>query len=240
MRILSASMTAGLLIAGCAGGSQYTTNEGTTPQAGMTSETNVAPGTAQAPAASAERCPCPPGYHAQLIPGEREPVAGRDLGTVARRFADEVKGLPSREPTHPKEIAALRTLGDAVRLLPNTDPSLSAKIRANADTLERSGKKPLHSPEIRDALSAGLDAIARSDARKVTGLDEHVSAARDAVNQIDPTVPYLQQRDAGTHAFQRVSETLSFAADHLAMERQNVSGTDQTRPMNDPDQNEQQ
>jgi hypothetical protein len=126
-------------------------------------------------------------------------------------------GAPG-DPTHPDAVSALLALATAIRHLPNAPEGVgrsAAIIQGHAEHIATSGPHSLtHADSTRAALSEAV-VVLEAWSQRVPGgetLAPRIDAARAAVDAIEPSVPFLQQRPVITRAFQEVSDVFAMIA----------------------------
>jgi hypothetical protein len=168
---------------------------------------------------------------------QSQPSAQAEAPTPAvnsdRRVADfqaQARGLSSMpaDPQHPGEIKALRTLADTLDGMPGADTKVrraTASIRSSADALEQSPASAVHSDTMKSALTNAIGAL---DALQTSAASSHmatqVSAARDQVDKIDPTVPFLKQRTTIDQACVAIGDALALLGRTAVSSGPGVSG----------------
>jgi hypothetical protein len=170
---------------------------------------------------------------AQPAPIERQLVYGRDEAVkAARRYAREARALGgSRDPLHPDETHALRTLAEAIAYFPEGSASAEA-IRNRADAIQSSEPNSLtHGDDLKGGLSESLDLLDRFGRdRSLPGVEERAREARKTVNAIIWDKPLLGQLPTAHKAMRQVGDALVFAAESLPVERQPVRGFSGRKP----------
>jgi hypothetical protein len=167
-------------------------------------------------------------------PAERQLVYGRDEAVkAARLYAKEARALDdrARNPIHPKETHALRTLADAIAFFPEGSPSADA-VRSRADAIQNSDPKSLqHADDLKGGLTESLDVLDRFGRdRSIAGVDERVSDARQSLEGIENGKPLLKQLPAAHKAMRKVGDALVFSAESMPVERQPVRGFGEKKP----------
>ena len=114
------------------------------------------------------------------------------------------------DPMHHDAVRAMRQLAAAVAQLPGNHSDAVARIQVRADRIAHSSRDALHSGEAKEALLIALDEI-KHIPRRSRALKPAEREARDAVQQIDENVAYLQQRNEIDRAFNRVATTVMIA-----------------------------
>jgi hypothetical protein len=166
-----------------------------------------------------------------------------DSSQAIRAYQQQATSLSEQppDPMHAAEVKALRQLADALEAMPaapDTHASAAA-IRADADKIEKSDKMALHSDWTKDALSraaAALDSM-KASSQQPDVLSERVTTARTAIEKIDSSKPFLQQRETIDAAFMNIGEALQAAGPSGAVsaapgaaEQQPVSGQEEMPP----------
>jgi len=138
-------------------------------------------------------------------PGGRYPQAALELRNQAYDLDAQ-----KPDPMHQDAVRALRQLAAAVAQLPGNHSDAVARIQVRADRIAHSRHDALHSPETKEALLIALDEI-KHIPRRSRALKPAEKDAREAVDQIDENVAYLQQRNEIDRAFNRVATTVMIA-----------------------------
>src|SRR5262249_4081972 len=142
-------------------------------------------------------------------------ATNKDASRSIEMYRQEAQGLSQLppDPRHPAEIKALRSLADALSALPCATDDLRQQadgIRKDADTLEASSVKEVHSDTTKDALSKAVDVLSSIQAQnKMPGLDERLATAKTNVDKIDASVPFLKERENIDQAFVNIGDALS-------------------------------
>jgi hypothetical protein len=140
------------------------------------------------------------------------PPPGGTYPQAALALRDQAYDLDSHppDPMHQDAVRALRQLAAAVAQLPGNHSDAVARIEARADRIAHSGPDALHSDVTKEALLIALDEI-KHIPRRSRALKPAEREARDAVQQIDENVAYLEQRNEIDRAFNRVATTVMIA-----------------------------
>src|SRR5262245_60319035 len=151
--------------------------------------------------------------------GRQDPTQAQTMGaaTSITEYNSQAQALSTMpaDPRHAPEIKALRSLADALEKMPGATDAVkksAASIRENADTLEKSPTTAVHSDTTKTALTSALSAL---DALQATNpspdMASKITQARGLVAKIDPSVPFLKQRDTIDQAFVAIGDALAVA-----------------------------
>jgi hypothetical protein len=184
--------------------------------------------------------PPPPDTQAQQPPSgaPQQPAAQptADASQKVSQYNSQAQELPSipPDPRHPAEIKALRTLADALEAMPGTEVTKQSadQIRKSADTLEKSKVTAVHSDTTKEALTDALAALdALNTANATPGLADKIKTAHDAVAKIDPSEPFLKEKETIDDAFIKIGDALMLASQPVVgMEKQPVRGQEELTP----------
>jgi opacity protein-like surface antigen len=183
--------------------------------------------------------PPPPDTQAQPPSGAPMQPAGQPTADASQKVSDynsQAQALPSipPDPRHPAEIKALRTLADALDAMPGTEVTKQSAdgIRKSAEVLEKSKVTEVHSDTTKEALTDALAALdAMNTANAVPGLADKIKTAHDAVAKIDPSLPFLKEKETIDDAFMKIGDALMVANQPVVgMEKQPVKGQEELPP----------
>jgi hypothetical protein len=135
-----------------------------------------------------------------------------------------VSAPPESGKAQAATVEAMRSMAAALRAIPAAPervPSAATSIEVQAARMERSTPGATHADAAKDALAEALDALeAVRRERPEIGLDPPVSQARTAVDRIDASAPFQQQRAAITEALVIVGDALVIAGQEPGLPRQ--------------------
>jgi hypothetical protein len=144
---------------------------------------------------------------------------GRDTQQLIREYQNQTASLGQQapDPMHAAEVKALRQLADALEAIPGAPvvvKTSATRIRSDAEAIEKSTPHAVHSDSAKDALVSAANALdaLRASTQGSSSLQERVSAARSAIEQIEPNVHFLAQRQTIDRAFERIGDALAAAA----------------------------
>jgi len=177
--------------------------------------------------------PPPPDTSGQQATVPAEQPTAPDASQKVADYNSQAQALPSipPDPRHPAEIKALRTLADALDAMPGTEVTKQSAdgIRKSADVLEKSKVTDVHSDTTKEALTDALAALdAMNTANAVPGLADKIKTAHDAVAKIDPSEPFLKEKETIDDAFVKIGDALMVANQPVVgMEKQPVRGQEE-------------
>jgi hypothetical protein len=184
--------------------------------------------------------PPPPDTSAQKPPETPPEKAGQPVPDASQKVSEynsQAQGLSAiaPDPRHPAEIKALRTLADALDVMPGATDAVrgsATEIRKSADTLEKSKVTDVHSDTTKEALTSALTALdGLQSTNPVPGMADKMKAAHDAVAKIDPSLPFLKEKETIDDAFMKVGDALMLASQPVVgMEKQPVKGEEMPQP----------
>jgi hypothetical protein len=140
------------------------------------------------------------------------PAGGRDPKSAIslRDQAYDLDAEPA-DPMHHDAVRAMNQLAVALEQLPGDHQTAAGLVRDCAARISHSRPDDLHSDHAKQALTIALQELKRMP-RRSRALKPALHEARDAIDQIDETVPYLQQRAEIDRAFNRVATAVMIAS----------------------------
>jgi hypothetical protein len=139
------------------------------------------------------------------------PAGGRDpkSAITLRDQAYDLDAAPP-DPMHEEAVRTMKQLAVALEQLPGDHTAAAALIRDCAARIAHSKPDDLHTDHAKQALQIALQELKRMP-RRSRALKPALHEAREAIDQIDETVPYLQQRAEIDRAFNRVATAVMIA-----------------------------
>ena len=171
--------------------------------------------------------------------------ASRDAKQCISDYQSQAADLDNQPANakHPAEVRAMRSLASALEALPSACSDCDAAghaIRRDARRIDEShARSRVHTRLAKDALTQAVAALEslKDAAKDVRALPDKLADARSTIDQIDPNVAFLKQRDTIDSAFQKVGDALELVGQSPAVagvlpqeERQNVVGQEVTAP----------